>query len=58
MDKIKLKEIYVDDKKLGDNEYVIRDEYNLQIIYPNTYNDETRKINAILKLYNVVQKLL
>ena len=52
IDKIKLKEIYVDDKKLDDKEYAISDKYNLFIKYPNTYNDETRKIKVILEISN------
>ena len=51
-DKIKSKEIYVDDKKLDDKEYSMSDKYNLLIKYPNTYNDETRKIKVILEISN------
>ena len=52
IDKIKSKEIYVDNKKLNENEYSISDKYNLEINYPNTYNDETRKIKVILEISN------
>ena len=52
IDKIKSKEIYVDNKKLDDKEYVFIDKYNLEIKYPNTYNDQTRKIKVILEISN------
>ena len=52
IDKVKSKEIYVDNKKLEDKEYVMIDKYNLQINYQNTYNDETRKIKVILEVSN------
>ena len=52
IDKIKSKEIYVDDKKLNDKEYSISDKYNLEIKYPKTYNDKTRKIKVNLEISN------
>ena len=52
IDKLKSKEIYVDNKKLEDNGYEIEDKYNFKINYENTFNDETRKIRVILEIPN------
>ena len=52
IDKLKSKEIYVDNKKLEDTRYEIEDKYNLKINYENTFNDETRKIKVILEIPN------
>ena len=52
IEKLISKEIYVDDKKLEDNEYEIEDKNNLKIKYVNTFNDETRKIKVILEIPN------
>ena len=52
IDKIKSKEIYVDNKKLDDKGYEISDKYNLKINFENTFNGQTRKIKVNLEISN------
>ena len=52
IDKLKSKQIYIDNKKLEDKEYEINDKYSVKIHFKNTYNDETRKIKIIQEIPN------
>ena len=52
VDKLKSKEIYLENKKLEDNEYIIEDKYYVKINFEKAFNDETRKIKVIYEIPN------
>ena len=47
VDKLKSKEIYIDNKKINDNEYEIIDNRYIKLHFEKTFNNEKRKIKVI-----------
>ena len=52
IDKLKSKEIYIDNKKIEEDKYKIKDKYYLIFNFENTFNDETRILKVIYEIQN------
>ena len=52
IDKLKSKGIYIDNKKIEEDKYKIKDKYYLIFNFENTFNDETRKLKVIYEIQN------